>query len=453
MNLRMWALLPLVLGCSDADESSTGAPKGAAEVAPAALVASAWQVRLADNAARAPFESHPGWGALFQRNHPEAMSAFGAEPVDAIGLARTHAELSGLYRQAALMGANAASHVYGTDRFETDPAEVSYLVGIAEAFQGRCPEAKAAFASVESPAAALADRVGWWAGWADAGCVWPPRPDTVFVGAGREVVPGTMPEAGPVPSFQLVERSDEARVVDFGDPTEVWLLALWHEDAARAAGGADAEGVLQQWLVPYLLPAEPGPVAEVQAVPDGWLFAGFADSPADLAFQAAARAKGVAAIETWKDRSAAAAALVPAVEEGKLNPELVLDQAAGMGAQVQAAMVGVAGQEEGHHRAFGDHARLSLLRIGMVLADANDQYRDAGILRVNALERSEGPLAHPPFLISTAAWDAGNRNPMRAQELVHRHLSRFPALAVARPSLDALHIRLSRISPVQEKGF
>ena len=55
----------------------------------------------------------------------------------------------------------------------------------------------------------------------------------------------------------------------------------------------------------------------------------------------------------------------------------------------------------------------------MVVADGADQYRDAGILRLNTLELSSGPAADV-FLVAAAAWDVGNRNPLRAQEVMHR---------------------------------
>ena len=81
----------------------------------------------------------------------------------------------------------------------------------------------------------------------------------------------------------------------------------------------------------------------------------------------------------------------------------------------------------------------------MVLADGNGQYRDAGILRINSLELSEGPgVFDPLFSVSVAAWDVGNRNPLRAQEILHRLSGEYPALGAARYPLDAMHIRLSR---------
>jgi hypothetical protein len=102
------------------------------------------------------------------------------------------------------------------------------------------------------------------------------------------------------------------------------------------------------------------------------------------------------------------------------------------------------GSVQSYHPVFSQMGELAVLRAGMLVADANGQYRDAGILRINAFERSDGPSRDPVFLISTAAWDAGNRSPLRAQEIVHGLVSRYPSIRAARYPLDALHIRLGR---------
>jgi hypothetical protein len=107
-------------------------------------------------------------------------------------------------------------------------------------------------------------------------------------------------------------------------------------------------------------------------------------------------------------------------------------------------MAAAGGGVQAFHRPFAEIARVAVLRAGMLVADGAGQYRDAGILRINALERSNGPAGDPVFLLSVAAWDAGNRNPLRAQELIHALAKAHPALEAARIPLDALHIRLSR---------
>ena len=90
-------------------------------------------------------------------------------------------------------------------------------------------------------------------------------------------------------------------------------------------------------------------------------------------------------------------------------------------------------------------SKFAVLRAGMFLADANDQYRDAGKLRLNVREAT-GAARDPLFLISLAAWDTGNKASMRAQDIVHEYRGSFPALVSARVPLDSLHIRLGRNS-------
>jgi hypothetical protein len=107
-------------------------------------------------------------------------------------------------------------------------------------------------------------------------------------------------------------------------------------------------------------------------------------------------------------------------------------------------MAGAAGQEASFHRAFADYARVGLLRAGDRLAFKLGDTDAGGRLRINALDRTSGSTLDPLFLLSVAAWDAGNRNSVRAEELVHGQLTEVPGLEAARLPLDALHIRLSR---------
>ena len=51
---------------------------------------------------------------------------------------------------------------------------------------------------------------------------------------------------------------------------------------------------------------------------------------------------------------------------------------------------------------------------------------------------------NPLYFLELAAWDAGNKSPLRPQEILHRFSSDYPALEVARAPLDSLHIRISR---------
>lgn len=447
--LGLCAALALVaLGCSGEDAAPTevAIPVAGTEALPAALVSAAWPSRLAVDAARAPFEAHPGWGMLFQRKNDEALAAFAAEPMQAIPLARLHADQAALYRQAALLGANATRHVYGTDRLAEDPPQVDYLLAEALLLTGDCGGAAATLSRLTGAselterAAALAAVAGLPACTADLA----PLTQAPFPTVSEPPSPGLNPSLSTDPAYTFADLGG-------GPPTTgaelaaLVALSRWHEAAARAAAGPEGQAAIDQLLAPWTLPGEPvSAPAAAAALDDAWLFGGFAMSPADLAFVAAARVEGLAAVSAWRDRSLYAAALGPAVVEGAVVPELVLDQAALLGRSLRAAQEQAGGGGQGFHRTFGDLGVVGFLRAAVVVAEAAGQSRDAGILRVNVFERSEGAAGDPVFLLSLAAWDAGNRSPLRAQEIVHNQLPRFPSIAVARYPLDALHLRLGR---------
>lgn len=405
-------------------------------------------VRMAEDAARSPFEAHAGWAQLFQREHGQALVAFAAEPGDGRGLARVHAELAAFYRQAALLGSRSARHTWGEARAEEDPVEVDYMVGVAAAFEGEVEVARTAWTALgdRGPAPLQAAARGW-RGWAEAGGAWPPDAAlTGIPGAPGPVQPGAAPEAGQMPHYQLQDRGPEGGTLDVGDPSALYLLSRWHEAAARQAApddGALVDLTLAPWRLPVEVVGASVPSLPAQ-VPDAWLFGGFALNGADLRFLAEARTDGIAAVQRSQAQSPLAAAVAPAIVDGQVVPDLLLDQAAWLGQQLEDAMAARAGTEAPFHQPFARLGTVGVLRAGMFVADGNGQFRDAGVLRINALDRSVEAAADPVFLVSVAAWDANNRNALRAQELVHGLVRRFPPLEVARASLDALHVRTSR---------
>ena len=444
MKALHFLLLAGVLACSGEEAAPTPDVKTSA-VAPAALLDGSWPVRMAVDAARAPFEADGSWAQVFLREYPSALAGF-AGSQSAKGQARVHVELAGLYRQAAWLAANATRQVYGEDRQEGDPKEVDYLVAASLGLAGDCAGVQGALGRLPKDArgAAIADGVKAWEAWAAA----TPCPAllgdwTGIVGQPGAVAVGTVPEPGTLPGLQLQEVVEGGRAVAATDPTSLYLVSRWHEAAANAATPEDDAALIAALIAPYRVPID-APVAFSGPVSDEWLFGGFAMSAEDVGFLAVAGKDGVAAVEAWKDRSLLAAVIAPTIQDGKVVPDLVLDQAALLGQQMEAAMEAKAGKVDGFHRGFADLARVGALRAGMLVADAAGQYRDAGILRINALERSTGPSADPVFLMSVAAWDAGNRNPQRAQDLIHSLVGRFPGVDAARYPLDAMHIRLAR---------
>ncbi len=442
VSLLLAALLTLP-GCSGGGAETQSSAQAPGAAIPEAMVAATWQVRLADAAARAPFEAHAGWGAFFQRSYEQALPAFAADPGDGQALARLHLEHAALYRQAARMSAGALSQVYGPDRQPEDPPEVDYLLGASLALLGDVEGAKKALAALPAGSSVSAQAAAW-KGWLDAGATWPPDAALVgFPGQPGEIALGTMPAVGELPHYRFAERAEGGREVKAADPTALYLLSRWHEAAARQAAPAQ-DAVISQLLAPWRLPGETAPSAEVQALSDAWLFLSPLCTPEDAAFLAAASKEGVPAVAAWASRSPLAATVAPAIVDGAVVPDRMLDQAAFLGQQLEAAMQAKGGTAESFHRGFADLARVGALRAAMIVADAAGQTRDAGILRVNALDRSVETAADPVFFMSIAAWDAGNRNAIRAQELTHGLWSRFPAVEAARLSLDAMSIRLGR---------
>lgn len=444
MNTRLCKLsvFSVTLGVACVEEEVPGVVSLGSEASlPVALLDSAWPVRLADDALRAPFESGAGWGAYFQRDHAAALEAFVADG-DGLGVQRVHADLAALYEQAALLAAHATEHAYGTGVQAGDPAETAYVVAVARGVKGECGEAGDALAGF-TPDAGLAAPAAELRAWVSAGCgavdglASLPAP-----GALGPVSVGVDPVVETLPHYTFAEQTPEALAVEVGDPAALAQRAAWHRAAALEAGAAPA--VLDQVLAPWTVAAPDG-AASLNEVEDGWLFGGFALSAADLAFLQDARQNGLAAVAAWAPTSLLAAALSPAVVDGTVDPQRVLEEALVVRKALSDAMVAKSGGKKGFHDPFAKLGQLAVLRAGMVLADGNDQYRDAGILRINSLELSEGPGAGDPvFSVSVAAWDVGNRNPLRAQEIMHRLVGAYPALGAARYPLDAMHIRLSR---------
>ncbi|MFT5681662.1 MAG: hypothetical protein ACI8RZ_002568 [Myxococcota bacterium] len=439
------AMAGLLVGCTGENPATPETSgEAAASSIDGALLEKTWQLRMADATQRDRFESDPGWGNTFKRDYSRGLSSFGEDA----GKARMHLEYAALYRQALLMYAHATHHVYGETREPTDPIAVDYLLGISRWVRGDEGMGEAFGALPESTDADILARASAWS----TATVWPPElTGATFPDMPPEVSPGDNPGLDSLPHYAMPEQSERALTIDTADPTALYHLARWHEQAAVQLVGEGGEALISQLLAPYRLPVEPAPNAELLPIDDAWLFASTAlTAPEDAAFLADASVRGLAAVEQWKTESPLASALVPSIVDGAVVPDLVLDQGAEFRAAVLDTMKARSGSTEDFQITFAWMARIAVFRAGMVVADANDQYRDAGILRINALEQMDAMKASlnlakdPVFALSVAAWDAGNRNPVRAQQLVHELLGRFPSLTAARYPLDALNIRASR---------
>ncbi|MFN7143814.1 MAG: hypothetical protein ACK4YP_08575, partial [Myxococcota bacterium] len=231
--------------------------------------------------------------------------------------------------------------------------------------------------------------------------------------------------------------------VDAGDPGTLWALARYHEQAALAASPESAAAV-RVWLDPWRLPPEPREAAAGVAIPDTFLFMSPMTTAGDALFLSDLERDGIAAVAAHASDSPYAVVIAKCTKDQKIDVDCILDEGAALGQAIESAMATAAGSEQSFHRSFADFARVGVLRAADRAAWKLEDRDGGGRLRINALDRTTGNTRDPLFLLSVAAWDAGNRNSVRAEELVHGLLTEVPGLEAARLPLDALHIRLSR---------
>ncbi len=417
----------LLVGCGG--DSEDPAPKAVEAVVSGDQVRATWMVQVAAPGKLDAMAGHPGWQAYHGRDYVKALGVGG----DWTGTGRVHAELSALYRQAALLAAGAIEQTYRPDqRREGDPVEVDYLLGVAYAVLGRPDEAQALFgkSSGSSLPAVVAADAAWTARLAAGEAVVALTSDPALFPLGEPAV-GALPEAPETPHYELPETVGDRRV-KAADPTVLLQLAAWHEAAAVAAIGAGRTAAL---LAPWRLPCEAAPPVDASEIGLDDLFLSAYATAEDLA-----RAAVGSGPSTY-------GALIDACEGvGQARARCAADAAGELRKQVMAAMEKVAGGPSPNHRMMAAFAEAGTLRAGVRTADADGDRDAAGLLRIAAKDQSDEAAVEPVFLVSVAAWDVGNRNPLRAQELLHAQLRRAPGLDAARYALDALHLRVSRDS-------
>jgi len=432
MTLLVGAALTAALsGCTGGDDADAATAPAAVAIVPAALAAGAWQLDVADPAALSALGANPGWTARFAWDLPAAAAAFAGDdaPSSKAALARMHAEMGALYRQAALIQAHSILETYKPEqRRDGDPVEVVYLLGVAHAILGDREAAREHFGqSAGSGVAGLPEADAAWAGLAASD-------DFALNVLGASglyglpaVAPGQTPTPKPAPHFSLPETVGEL-TVEAADPTVTLQLAMWHRAAAEAADPAVAAAVLSPWLLSLEPPAAPGEVG-LEA-----LFLGPWPTAADLAFVATGEASEGALFD---------AALSACPGE---RPDLycVQESAQNLARQLQAAMAEAGGGAHGDHRSLAAQAQLGLLRHASRRAFADGDRELGARLMIGAIDLSAGATGDPIFLLKTAAWDASVRNTLRAQQNLHGQINRLPGLDAARRSLDALAVRVSR---------
>jgi len=424
-------LTAALAGCAGGDDVGAATAPAAVEVVPAALAAGAWQLSVADPSALNALGADPGWTARFGWDLPAAAAAFAsdASPEGRAALARVHAEMGAIYRQAALIQAWSVVETYKPEqRRDGDPVEVAYLLGVAYAALGDLDAARANLGqSGASAAPGVAQVDATWAALI--------AEDDFAMGLlGVEglyslpaVTPGETPSPRPAPHLSLPETVGEL-TVEAADPTVSLQLAMWHRAAAEAADPAVAGAVLAPWTLPLEPPLAVGEVG-LEA-----LFLGPWPTVADLAFAATGEAP---------EGSLFAAAL-DACPGGTPDLYCVQESAQNLARQLQAAMAEAGGGAHGDHRPLAALAELGLIRHASRRAFAAGDKELGARLMISAIDLSSGPTGDPIFLLKTAAWDASVRNTLRAQQNLHGQVNRLPGLDAARRSLDALAVRVSR---------
>lgn len=410
---------------------------------PEAMVERTWPVELATSAAQdALLAGNDGWVTLvMNRNYKHAVKQLGTS--GGLPAARAHAEIAGLYRNAALVSANSLIETYGETPQETDPLGTAHLLAVSYALNGDLAKAREQSQRLDAETAdpVLAWHAPWKAWLASDSPTWPPDLASLPVDLGPPTV-GAWAEGPPMPHYTLPERGGSTSTLDMADPAVLVALALWHDAAAREAAGEEA-AMVDTYVARYRMPIEGGVVGV--ALPLEFRFGAdylvAEDGPflADLLGEA-----GAAAVDAHKDKSLLAALADRARVDGKVSAERGIDLAAGLRSQLLAAQQRKVEVEDSAHRTFADIAEVGVLRGLALVAEEEGDREASGILRIAAMEKSDDATACPTGLLSLAAWDAANRYPARGADMLNNMIKRYPSLEAARYGLDVLALRVSR---------
>jgi hypothetical protein len=270
---------------------------------------------------------------------------------------------------------------------------------------------------------------------------------------------GVWPEAPSTPHYALTEQGESARERKVSDPSALLALALWHERVAVATAADEGE-LARLYAARYALAAEPD-VSHRGELPLEFLFGSDFASPADAAFLQDVLDGGTLqgtfpsgeTLESYQDRSVLAVMTHASQRGDQIDSEKALDQAADLRRAVLDAATTKFGKIGAFDRQLGDIVSVGALRSLSLIAEVLGDREAGGILRINAWERSDAHTACPVAIMALAAWDAGNRYPIRATEILHRQTRRYTSLEVARFGLDALAIRVGRETTDQNPGL
>ncbi|MBT3223590.1 MAG: hypothetical protein HN348_31350, partial [Proteobacteria bacterium] len=221
------------VGCGGQPTVDTEAPEKELLQFPEQMIQQSWPVLMADDDIRRPYQESAAWVThIMSREYGRSVEQFG--PDGGINLARAHADMAALYRQASLLSANALIQTYGKTPQDTDPIGAAHLLAVSYSLVGDLDEAKKQserLDGVDDPS------IPWhapWKQWLAGDAKWPPDLSGVPIEL-PEVSPGARPEIGDLPHYGLPEQGEGSRLREMGDPGALVMLSLWHQKAAEMA--------------------------------------------------------------------------------------------------------------------------------------------------------------------------------------------------------------------------
>lgn len=416
------------------------APVVRAEGLPTERLDATWLVEVAEESAVTRWANDAGWVDLvIKRDYGRAVRGLG--PAGGLPAARAHLEAAAVFRMAALLMGHSLAEVYGKTPQPTDPAGAHHLLAVSYAVLGDRAKAKAESDAVP-PADVTAPWDAPWKAWlADPAAPWPPDLSKLPVSLPPPKV-GEWPEPTDFLPYEMPEIGSTSKR-SMADPAILLALAQWHEAAAHLAA-PDAVAVVDSVRAGYRLPVETPPAA-AGPVPFELVFGSDLLDRGDPAFLADLHgAAGLSAVEAHAGDSLLAELAVRSRVNGKVDAQQALDVVSRLREDLLArAAVKAGGNELGHHRVFADIAYAGTLRALALVAEKEGDREVSGLLRINALEHSSKHTACPVGMLALGAWDASNRYPLRAQEILHTQIKRYPSLEIARYGLDVLGLRVN----------
>jgi len=409
---------------------------------PAERLAKSWPIQLSTEESIEQYTQKQGWMSLmWKRNYRTAIQQLG--PSGGIEGARIHAEMAALYRQSALLAANAMIETYGETPEASDPVGTKHLLAVSYAVNGQLDKARAASAALGETDDPTQAWHGPWKTWLAGDAAWPPDLSSLPFDLGAPTA-GGFPTVEALPHYSLPELGGSTATRDMGDPSALIALALWHDAAAKAAAG-DKYPMVEVYRAGYRLPIE-ADVPPGDPMPMDLLYGSDMLTAGDAPFLADVHSKkGASAIDAHVGTSLVAYIAKMARKDGKIDAERAVDIVTEMRSKlVENASAKTDGNVLKHQRIFADIAYVGTLRNLALVAEVEGDREASGLLRINAMERSEKHTACPVGMMALGAWDASNRYPLRAQDILHAQARRFPSLETARYGLDVLALRVSR---------